>query len=304
MLTVGTGGYSPPTGSGLDYCFKYALFGQDKIDLQGIVDFYSYDSSKGIYSSRVAALSKGYDIATNNTVNKSIYLEGIMDVPGKALCGVGGNPNTAIRTLGIVDISGGTAALAEEEKVPDIQIPSGLPIKTHNGTYSGILPNIEFEPGDYRGSGTLTLNGIANMTLKGPGIFVFDSMKIIGITQLRADSTNGPVHVIIDGDYVIDGISSGGIQVYHGMRNSVPADCTVFCTDKCKNIKIEGIVSQYYSLYAPSAIIQVTAILDLVGSTLAKQITFNGIIDHYYDVQLKNGTAGTGGLTVKSWQVF
>ena len=248
--------------------FKYALFANDTVQINGNLTTDSYDSSNGTYGG-------------NNTGDEgNVGANGDVDVSGASY-----NVN-------------GTITENAAELLSTVVIPNQLISLPSGGTMSeGSLNagNYKFTGIDLSGTDTLTITGPANIYLTPNSTDSIDMTSSPNVEIRISNSSTGPIKIYADGDVRITG---GGVINEAG----IPENFFIYGTGGSgQEIVASGTDSFYGIIYAPNADIKLSGNFTAFGAIIGQNITTDGTVFVHYDEALGQQT-GEERYTVLNWQ--
>ncbi len=249
--------------------FRFAMFGNRSVTLNGQVQIDSYDSSKGAYGG-VNKGSQG-DVGTNGTTSSVVRLNGNVTVKGNALVGPGADPATAITMTNNDVITGTRSAQSSAFVLPAITIPPGLA----NG-------------------GALSISGNTTKTYAG-GTYYWNSISISGNGKL---TFTGPATVYLKEKLTVSG---KGIST----ASNKPPNLIVYVQGIAANptVSLSGNANFYGAIYAPNSSVNLNGNGALYGAVIGKTVTNSGNGNIHYDTSTRAAVAGSGStVQVRSWQ--
>ncbi|MFQ6068947.1 MAG: hypothetical protein ACE5LC_00315 [Candidatus Aminicenantales bacterium] len=237
------------------------------------------------------------NIGTNGTAPNSIYLRSNSQVLGDAICGPGGDPESAIYLSGSASISGEKRAASEVKEFPSVEVPTGLP----------------FQGSFYKTSGTTVISEDGEYSS-----FILDSNAIVEIS--------GDVTLYVTGEFSL--LSNAQLQIQQGSSLTVYLDAPLNLSSNCEVntslqdatklafygtdnvtglIELNSNATIYGAVYMPNADLVLSSNIGLVGAIYGKSIELNSNVTVVFDEGLGGlsgpaGGGGTGSYVVKSWQ--
>ena len=161
--------------------FRFALFGDTKLNVSGSGNADSYDSRLGAYnaclsgcggSTPVMNVGKDGDIGTNATTSGGVALSGSIFIDGQVAVGPSvADPSSVVTGYNPAFISGNPKVISQSEvfPMPDVTVPAGLICNDY--TVQG-NKTVTLAPGTYcyqdltiQGGGTLTSSGSVTVYL-------------------------------------------------------------------------------------------------------------------------------------------
>ena len=197
------------------------------------------------------------------------------------------------------NVEGQIKILQDKFPMPNVVIP---PLELKEFPVDKKASEIVLEPGSYD---TLKVT-TQTIVLKGPGSYIFKGITISGNGEIKADTTNGPVKVYLDGDMKITGSStSGGIHNSKDIGNKNPTDLLIYGTENCNEIHLTGNADCYFGLYAPNSYVKATGHGNDVyyGALIGKEIDYSAS-GFAYDIALSKVFLDEVIFKEVSWQRF
>jgi len=252
-----------------------------------------------------------YDSATGQKVaNRDI--SGVLDsgaddfvltgdgsrINGNVYAGPGSKDDT-FRIHSKENVDGQVKILPDRFPMPEVTLPDATAREFPSGKKD---PEIVLDPGSY---GELKVT-TQTIVLKGPGDYIFKGITIGGNANIKADTTNGPVKIYLDGDMKVTGSSStGSIHNFKEAGNLNPIDLLIYGTPNCKEIKITGNPDCYFGVYAPDAYIKTGGSGNDVfyGALIGKEIDYSSS-GFAYDIALSRLYLNEVIFKEVSWQRY
>ncbi|MCE1245328.1 MAG: hypothetical protein LWY06_01655 [Firmicutes bacterium] len=316
---------------------NFGVFGDKSVTFNGAISIDAYDSSTGQQKP-----GEG-DAGTNGNQEGAITMHGSSgSVDGTLYAGPGSNlgTNGAITITGHPTITGGEQVLSQPNPMPEVVLPSGLPLQNLPSDINGYLDmKYKFVAMSNRGSSNSNGNGNSNsngngnsgsssssntftltpanyngklnissqqvVTLTGPGTYIFKGIDIAGQGELRVDTTNGPVKIYVDGSVnMTGGANAGGIFNQNSNGTPKTTDLRIYGTANCTNFDFRGHSEAYAGIYAPNADINLRGNGTVYGALIGKTIWIHGNPEFHYDVALSKLADDIKVIKVDSWQRF
>ena len=282
--------------------FKYAAFGDSQIDLdnQAMVD--SYDSTLGSYASQVVNGSGSNAWANDDGhigSNGNITAATDAKIFGNAAPGI----SASITLTGTAAVSGATANATTSVAMPPIVVP--VIASSGNMTFNA---DTTLAAGSYHYATTITSNNVA-LTISGPATVVFDSLTMQARSNLRVDSTNGPVNIYVVNDFVMHSHTLIAANDFdpRALHLNLVSDNII---NPGVTIDLDDVIlasnSRFYgTLYAPDAFIDIDSNFELYGSLIAEKVRTASDARVHYDEALGRVLApGVDRYTRISWRVM
>jgi hypothetical protein len=247
----------------------------------------SYDSSKGTYASQITGKITGQNYANKNGnigSNGSITLDSNNKIMGNANPG----PGFTVSIGSAVTVTGVTTAAAAKKVFTPITLPA---IASAAATTAGTSATIG--PGNFHIRAILTTER-STVTLKGPAVIVADSLHTVSNSNIKIDSTGGPVTLYCTGSFMMD--SNTGVTATSG----IPSDFQVNITG-ASAAKLSSNTTLYGVVYAPNATLSLDANIDFYGSVVAKKIIQDSNCRVHFDESL-NKTSAPSVYRLAAWR--
>lgn len=228
--------------------FRYALFADGKMKMNGRSTTDSYNSSQGAY--RPATAGEGGGIGTNAVAKGKVRLGGHATVRGNATVGPGGNPSQVIRLKRDARISGSSSAASEPYPSTPVTIPGNLANR-----------------------GNLRISRDQSVTLPG-GTYWYENIHVSGNGRL---SFTGPAVVYISDKLKVggDGVVTSGdlptqLVIYVGGEQQISEHPRA--DDK---VDLGGDAQIYAGIFAPAARVKVNGRSSLYGAIVGRDVKVN-----------------------------
>ena len=268
--------------------FDYALFTKNYMELKNgtVVDCPDCGATGNILQ-----------VGTNSTKAASVMMKAGVTVKGDVAVGVGGDPNIVITTKSEATITGRTYALAEQNVLTPVTVPSAL----------ALLPT---EPG---------INNNTTITASGK----YDSIHLGNGEIIKID---GPVALYITNDVVLD--NSAQLQIVDAATNpnasltlylggnltckngsiinnltKDPKKLKIFGLDSCKWLTFMTASDFYGAVYTPAAGVRMNNSVEVFGSIVADSFIQAVAAGYHYDASLKkvNQTDDLVRFVIQKW---
>jgi hypothetical protein len=132
------------------------------------------------------------------------------------------------------------------------------------------------------------LSGKSDVTLNGPGKFVFSTINFSANTDIKINnSSSDPILIYVTGNIDLSGNAELGIKYINSEPILKPGKVQIYCTGTA-GVKIHGNPDGAFALYAPNSDITFCGSSNLYGALVGKTINVNGSGDIYYDTQLNS----------------
>jgi hypothetical protein len=267
----------------VDSMFVWSAFGDRKLDLASQAKVDSYDSTLGTYASQVAHGSGSNAWARDNGnigSNGNVSIKQNGKVFGDAVPG----ENSALTVIGNATVSGATANATEPFDFPPVEVPTIA--SSGNKTFNS---NTTLPSGSYHYAATVTDTNIT-LTVKGPATLVFDSFEMRSRSNLRVDSTLGPVDIYVMNDFVMrsntllasNNLDPRAVRLKLLSDNVVNPEIIVDLDD----VLFESNAQLYGTLYAPDAAIKIDSNFEVFGSVIAEEVSLASNSRVHYDEAL------------------
>lgn len=264
--------------------FRFAVFGDKSVTVNGSNYIDSFDSSLGAYhwNPNPSPLA---NVGTNGKDPGVMSFIGNSTVYGNLQVGPGGSTSTSISTTGGASYTGQSSVSSKRFPLVQVVVPSSLSSQPDNGNApagsggghgGGGLPS-PLTPGVYdnmkiQGQSTIVLNGI---------YYFKGNISLAGGAQLVV---NGPTTIYVDG--TVD-LAGGSLTNNTGIAKNFH----ILGTDSCTSVSMVGGSQAYAAVYARKADVAVRGNADLFGSLVGKTITDSGNAPIHYDRDLSKDTS-------------
>ncbi|MBI4003643.1 MAG: hypothetical protein HY353_01345 [Candidatus Omnitrophica bacterium] len=256
--------------------FQFALFGNQRVDLDGDVITDSYDSRLGAYDPNTAG--QNGDIGTNSTAFGGVIVDGGVIINGQIAVGPNvADPNTVVTISGSSAVITGSPPLVSQSvalPMPAVVIPGGLTCTD------------------------LTVNANQTYVLEAAvGAYCFNNLSVLGGATL---TTDGPVKVYVTNYFHATGNTTIGVP-------SNPSYLTMLLTAASQATidgSLGGTTEFYGGMYAPNAHIDIGGNAEIYGSVIAQEVVTSGEPHIHYDESLDDLLDPVGLYKVKvvSWR--
>jgi hypothetical protein len=253
--------------------FRYAVFADEDIGIQGSVITDSYDSRDGAYDEDNH--SHNGDIGTNGTIVGSVDFNGAPGasagyfIDGQVFVGPGvEDPESIVTNYDPSFVTGGTSppsdgqdvlSAAEEFPLPPVTVPQGVfcaPETRIDNKADVVLP-----PGDY----------------------CYRNLTVLGGAHL---TSSGPVKIYITGTFDL-----GGNGSVIGVASD-PTQLLIIMTGNDAKAKIDGDISGtttlYGGIYAPEADLKLYGNAQVFGAVVSNSISVEGDAMVHYDEAMED----------------
>ena len=257
--------------------FQFALFGHQRIFLDGDVITDSYDSSMGPYDPNTAG-SNG-DVGTNSTATGGVTVDGDIIINGQVAVG----PSVSDPTT-VVTINGGASAT----------ITGSPPLVSQSVAMP--MPAVIIPANLTCTDATVNANKVRVLETA-VGAYCFNNLTVLGGATLTAD---GPVKV-----YVTNYFHATGSTIIGDPAN--PSYLTMLMTAASQATidgSMGGTTEFYGGIYAPNADIEIGGNAEVYGSVIAQEVVTSGTPHIHYDEALGDLMDPIGLYKVKvlSWR--
>lgn len=281
-----------------EYKYKpwtHGVFGDEELDFSSNAYVDSYDSRNGAYGNPGNVGSEGH-VGTNGTQYGCIDLDSNARIYGNAVSGPETDPDLVIITRSNAEIFGEKQSLSEENDMPSVSPPEGLP---YMGDYFLGSNNTETisQSGEYS---SFRLDSDAKVTITTDvTLYITGDFSMLSNTQLEI-ANDAHVTIYLGGSFVQDSNS----QINNLSED--PSQLLILGTDSFNGIMEWNSNSQLWgAVYVPRADVLFSSNADFYGSISAKSFQCDSNAAIHYDLALAylaiDGTDGTP-YTVKSWQ--
>jgi Tfp pilus assembly protein PilX len=270
--------------------FTYGAFGNSKacnaIDLTGLANTNSYDSSLGPWNSSTnSSLTQG-----NVGTNGSVTLSGANAV-------IHGNDAYANANGNCSAPSGPNAGTVS--KIPPLNLPPVPTPPSLGAAQSCVGGCTSLTPGTHYGN--ISLSGKQTLTL-GSGTYYLDGLSVSGQGQIVVSPPGSAVVIYIVGS---NGPSISGNGISDVGSGDSPANFQILYGGTGSS-SITGNGSTQVVLYAPNSDVSVTGNGGVMGAIYGNTVSFTGNGALHYDRQLANNLNLPGPLTTTafSWDRY
>lgn len=228
--------------------FRYAVFADGKMKMNGRATTDSYNSTQGAYNPATARGRGG--IGTNAVRRGKVKLGGHATVRGNATVGPGGNPGQVIRIKRNARITGTSSAAGEPYPSAPVTIPGNL---VNRGNLRISRDETVTLPGGIYWYENIQVSGDARLNFAGPAIvYISDKLKVGGNGVVS--SGNVPTQLIL---YV-----GGEQQERDHPRNDDKVD-------------VKGDAQVWAGIFAPDARVKINGHASLYGGIVGRDVKVN-----------------------------
>jgi hypothetical protein len=271
------------------------IFGDEELDFSSNAIVDSYDSRNGAYGGSNMG-SEGH-VGTNGTDYGCIDLASNARIYGNAVSGPESDPESVIITRGNSEIFGEMDSLSEENDMPSVSPPEGLPYRGSYFLGSNDSDTIS-QSGEYA---SFRLDSNATVTITADVI-----LYITGEFSMRSNTEleiAGGIKVTI---YLGGSFEQNSNTEINNLSKD-PTSLLIYGTDSFNGEMEWNSNSELWgSVYVPKADVHLNSNADFYGSISAKSFDCDSNSKIHYDLALAaltlDGADGTP-FTVKSWQV-
>jgi len=256
--------------------FQFALFGNQRVYLDGDVITDSYDSRLGAYDPNTAG--QNGDIGTNSVALGGVIVDGDVIINGQIAVGPNvSDPNTVVTINGTSAVITGSPPLVSQSvalPMPAVVIPGSLTCTD------------------------LTVKANQTYVLEAAvGAYCFNNLTVLGGATLTAD---GPVKVYVTNYFHATGNTTIGVPnnpSYLTMLLTAASQATI-------DGSLGGTTEFYGGMYAPNAHVEVGGNAEIYGSIIAQVVETSGEPTIHYDEALGDLMDPIGLYKVKvlSWR--
>ena len=274
-----------------DGFFRYAVFGNEGVEMNASAFVDSYDSDLGSYASQYDT-SAGYaDVYGNVGSNEDITLLTNSEIYGNATPGPGHIVDDSAPQTFVYGSKAPATALVPLPPIPVPPIPSSGPLSV-----SG--PPMTLGAGQYHFD-SLEVKG--DLTFQGPAEVVVDDLTFMAGSKVTVDTANGPVKFYCTGD--VDMRSNSQLIT----QTQVPWDMQIYITtDNSQGNRkvVMNANSQFYGVvYAPNAKVKIEAMFEIFGSVMGRHVELASNSSVHYDSSLLfNDDNGPPNYLTVSWR--
>ncbi|MDP3703673.1 MAG: hypothetical protein Q8R78_04740 [Candidatus Omnitrophota bacterium] len=256
--------------------FQFALFGHQRVYLDGDVITDSYDSRLAPYDPNTAG--QNGDIGTNSSTVGGVVVDGDSIINGQIAVGPNvSDPTTVVTINGTSAVITGSPPLVSQSvamPMPAVVIPAWL-------TCTDLTVNA---------NQTYVLSAAA-------GPYCFNNLVVLGGAEL---TTDGPVKVYVTNYFHATGNTTIGVPgnpSYLTMLLTAASQATI-------DGSMGGTTEFYGGLYAPNADIDIGGNAEVYGSVIAQEVVTSGTPHIHYDESLGDLMDPIGLYKVKvlSWR--
>ena len=256
--------------------FQFALFGNQRVYLDGDVITDSYNSLQGSYDPNTAG--QNGDIGTNSSALGGVVVDGDVLLNGQIAVGPNvSDPSTVVTINGTSAVITGSPPLVSQSvalPMPAVVIPGSL-------TCTDLTVNA---------NKTYVLSAAA-------GPYCFNNLSVLGGATL---TTDGPVKVYVTNYFHATGNTTIGVP-------SNPSYLTMLLTAASQATidgSLGGTTEFYGGMYAPNAHIDIGGNAEIYGSVIAQEVVTSGEPSIHYDESLGDLMDPIGLYKVKvvSWR--
>lgn len=277
--------------------YTRAAFAEDSIEMDSNACTDSFDSRDGPYDLNTNRSTDG-DVGINSIEDDHIELGSNVTVAGDIQVGVGGDPDSVIKTDSHVNISGTQTALSSAETIAPVPAPTGLTNRgslsyndnnNHTISLSGQYTNFAID-----GNSSVTISG--DTTIYVTGAFTMDSNSDLYI------ASGSTVKIYVGGSILLD--SNATIN----NLTQDPSKLQIYGTDDLVDdgsdpgIRFNSNTDIYATIHAKNSTISLDSNAEIFGAVVADKISLDSNTCIHYDVAL--GASGSSGstATVAGWQ--
>ena len=257
------------------------------------VDVWAYDSATGQKVS-----NRDISGVLDNGADDFVLTGNGSRIHGNVYAGPGSKDDT-FKIHSKENVDGQIKILPDRFPMPEVTLPE-LPAREFPSAKKD--PEVVLDPGSYDELKVTT----QTIVLKGPGDYIFKGITISGNAEIKADTTNGPVKVYLDGNMKITGSSTtGGFHNSKAVGDSNPTDLLIFGTPNCEEIHLTGNADCYFGVYAPDTYIKASGHGNDVyyGALIGKEIDYSASA-FAYDIALSRLFLDEVIFTELSWQRY
>ena len=263
--------------------FKYGVFGEEKVLLQGTPEVSSYRSDEPFNPAANA------QIGTNSIDEAAIELQGNAEVKGDVFSGEGSNPDLAISAEPGA-VTGNRGALDDYVALPDVIVPEGLPfmgsLSVAGGGVESISADAEYSSITVQGSLTISSSGdlvVGNLRILGSGKIIIPSGISVTVYVI------GPEKAFLGGK-AIENVDED------------PTRFRIYGAGDCPEIELAGTTKFYGAVYAPGIPVTCTGTGDIYGALIGRTVTLPGTARVYCDEILAGTPGGPEFVSFTDWQ--
>lgn len=238
--------------------FQFALFGNQRVYLDGDVITDSYDSRLAPYDPNTAG--QNGDIGTNSSAFGGVVVDGDVIINGQIAVG----PNVSDPST-VVDINGASAVITGSPPLVSQSVAMPMP--------AVVIPA-------WLTCTDLTVNGNQTYVLSvAGGPYCFNNLTVLGGATL---TTDGPVKVYVTNYFHATGNTTIGVPgnpSYLTMLLTATSQATI-------DGSMGGTTEFYGGMYAPNAHIDIGGNAEVYGSVIAQEVVTSGTPHIHYDESL------------------
>jgi len=261
-----------------DGFFRYAVFGDEGVDISTSAFVDSYDSSLGVYKDQYDKVTGHATEFGNVGSNADILLQTNTQIWGSANPG----PDHKVTYSGQnITVSGSTDPAEKLFPLPPVVVPT---IKS-SGAANVKKKTLYLGPGDVHYTSIQVSSGGA-VEIRGPARVVVDDFLLTANTSLKMVTTGGPIQIYGTGNFRMQANS-------HLITNTIrPHDAAIYLSSNNvdgtpKNTVEFNANSEYTGLiYAPRSSIAIHAMFAIYGSVMARRVTLGSNSAIHYDTSL------------------
>jgi hypothetical protein len=254
--------------------FDFAIFAKNSIHVQGNAGTDAWNSANGTYAATNTC--DDADIGTNSSASGAAYIQSNSTmVCGDAFSGAGSNPSLVITGNG--NIGGAKAAQSTNQSLPNVTVPT----LTAGSPFSQSTTNANTSLTPNRSYGTISCKN-GSLTLSA-GTYVVQSLSLTANCELKLSS--GPIAFYFTS--TLD-MQAGVIANSTG----VPANLVFYGGPAASTVSMQGGVSSYYAVYAPTASCSLQGNVDMYGAIVCNDVHVQGNAHVHYDLALRNLAGG------------
>jgi hypothetical protein len=286
--------------------FRWAALGRDAPHLDSNAQTDSYNSNVGTYASQATngsgsnsyALSNG-DIGSNG----NITLDSNAKVHGDATPG-----HTNVVTVNSnAHVYGSSTPSTSDVALDPIVLPNVATTGNYSvaGNQTKTLATGTYHYASFQTGSASTLNLVGPMTL------ICNSFNMKSNSKIVVNATNGPVHVYVVDDFVLDSNAqlyssakhASDLQIDLLSDNVIDPDIDVnFDPD---TISMSSNTTVYGTIYAPNAKVIIDSAFTLYGSLVARDVDLDSNCKiHFDEALLTGGPMGTPAYSRIAWRVI
>jgi hypothetical protein len=262
----------------------------------------SYNSTLGTYASQ-AVNGSGSNTWANDDGN--VGSNGSIEVKQNAIVMGDAIPGelSTISVVGNATVSGSTANASSSVTFPPIVVPT-IP-SAGNMTYAA---NTTLAAGNYH-FGTTTININKTVTVMGPATLVFDSFEMKSGSNLRIDSSAGPVDIYVIDNFIMNSNTLLASLDFdpRDVRVNLLSDNII---DPAIQIILDNLVLDsngrlFGTIYAPDAKVGIESNFEVFGAVIAEEVLLASNSRVHYDEALGEMIpAGQQRYTCLSWRAL